>query len=69
MLSNVVMAVPHVVWRSTTGTQSFVGGTAQSAHAIVVAWQFTITGASVFNDNCSGLPGGGSPIHVANLSE
>ena len=24
---------------------------------------------SIFNDNYSGLPGGGSPIHVANLSE
>jgi hypothetical protein len=36
---------------------------------IVVAWQFTVTGTSVFNDNYSGLPGGGSPIHVAYLAE
>jgi len=47
----------------------YAGGTAQSTYTIVVAWQFSVVGNSVFNDNYSGLPGGGSPIHVANLSE
>jgi len=36
---------------------------------IVVAWQFTVTGTSVFNDNYSALPGRESPIHVPYLAE
>jgi len=48
---------------------TYAGGTAQSTYTVVVAWQFSIVGTSVFNDNYSGLPGGGSPIHVSYLAE
>jgi hypothetical protein len=47
----------------------YSGGTIQTAYTVVVAYQFTVSGHSWFNDDYSSLPGGSSPIHTAFLSE
>ena len=46
----------------------YSGGNSQAAYTIVVAWQFTINGNAIFNDDYSSLPGGGL-IHTAVMAE
>ncbi len=54
---------------SPTVPVTYTGTTGHAAYSIIVGWQIAIQGTADIRDDYSSLPGGASPIRIANIVE